>query len=605
MEMKISKWAEDNGKRAHGQAGFRKDHSTIDHLVTLWVLMEDSRLKDFLDFETFEKARHSFSVGEFELRGSISTPICPPARARHSSATLMPRDSEILRSKLTEKQQYKIFVATWNVGGKPPNKEVPLEEWLGLEAPADIYVLGFQEVVPLNAGNVLGSENTVPAAKWLHLIRNALNSTKAPFQNLRRSCSTPSSMWQNTVRDNSSTKRTAEGNVRGDNGDVFGCTLSTFSETTPFSAEALYTEDTCMLDDFMSIDVRDPFFDEAQIYNLRTSLNCVQVAAGHNLHEPCLSPSLSTRSMRCKSSVHRTRFSLIASKQMVGVFMSVWVRSDLRRHVRNLKVSCVGCGLLGYLGNKGSISISMCIHQTSICFVCTHLTSGQRDKDELKRNSDVFEILRRTQFRSSSGKCNVNAGGELCPESILEHDVVIWLGDLNYRLALTANDTRSLLAQADWNALLEKDQLNIHRKAGRVFSGWQEGDIAFAPTYKYRANSDCYALDNLKGEKHRTPAWCDRILWYGSGLKQLSYVRAEARHSDHRPVFAVFLAEVEALSRQKLRDFLLLSAAKVQAEELLLSSPISTLNQIDQEDEGRLLDIPLILECYKQFMLSN
>ncbi|MCO5569947.1 hypothetical protein L7F22_023661 [Adiantum nelumboides] len=523
--------------------------------------------EDFLDFETFEKARHSFSVGEFELRGSISTPICPPARARHSSATLMPRDSEILRSKLTEKQQYKIFVATWNVGGKPPNKEVPLEEWLGLEAPADIYVLGFQEVVPLNAGNVLGSENTVPAAKWLHLIRNALNSTKAPFQNLRRSCSTPSSMWQNTVRDNSSTKRTAEGNVRGDNGDVFGS---------------------------------------------------------------CLSPSLSTRSMRCKSSVHRTRFSLIASKQMVGVFMSVWVRSDLRRHVRNLKVSCVGCGLLGYLGNKGSISISMCIHQTSICFVCTHLTSGQRDKDELKRNSDVFEILRRTQFRSSSGKCNVNAGGELCQKAFwnmniwfqiidmfsnrakkilpffsLTVSVVIWLGDLNYRLALTANDTRSLLAQADWNALLEKDQLNIHRKAGRVFSGWQEGDIAFAPTYKYRANSDCYALDNLKGEKHRTPAWCDRILWYGSGLKQLSYVRAEARHSDHRPVFAVFLAEVEALSRQKLRDFLLLSAAKVQAEELLLSSPISTLNQIDQEDEGRLLDIPLILECYKQFMLSN
>ncbi|MCO5609616.1 hypothetical protein L7F22_063846 [Adiantum nelumboides] len=45
MEIKISKWAEENGKRAHGQAGFCKDHSTIDHLVTLRVLMEESRLK--------------------------------------------------------------------------------------------------------------------------------------------------------------------------------------------------------------------------------------------------------------------------------------------------------------------------------------------------------------------------------------------------------------------------------------------------------------------------------------------------------------------------------------------------------------------------------
>lgn len=30
----------------------------------------------------------------------------------------------------------------------------------------------------------------------------------------------------------------------------------------------------------------------------------------------------------------------------------VWVRSDIREHVKNLKVSCVGRGLMGYLGNK-------------------------------------------------------------------------------------------------------------------------------------------------------------------------------------------------------------------------------------------------------------
>ncbi|MCO5612488.1 hypothetical protein L7F22_066756 [Adiantum nelumboides] len=59
MEMKISKWAEENGKRAHGQANFRKDHSTIDHLVTLRVLMEESRLKGkglYCFFVDFKKA---------------------------------------------------------------------------------------------------------------------------------------------------------------------------------------------------------------------------------------------------------------------------------------------------------------------------------------------------------------------------------------------------------------------------------------------------------------------------------------------------------------------------------------------------------------------
>jgi len=38
---------------------------------------------------------------------------------------------------------------------------------------------------------------------------------------------------------------------------------------------------------------------------------------------------------------------------------------------------------------------------------------------------------------------------------------------------------------------------------------------------------------------------CDRILWRGDGIDQLSYIRGESRLSDHRPVCAVFSVEVE------------------------------------------------------------
>ena len=44
---------------SHGQAGFRKHHSTIDHLVTLRVLMEESRLRSkglYCCFVDFKKA---------------------------------------------------------------------------------------------------------------------------------------------------------------------------------------------------------------------------------------------------------------------------------------------------------------------------------------------------------------------------------------------------------------------------------------------------------------------------------------------------------------------------------------------------------------------
>ena len=46
-------------ERAYGQVGFRKHHSTIDHLVTIQVLIEESRLRGkglYYCFIYFKKA---------------------------------------------------------------------------------------------------------------------------------------------------------------------------------------------------------------------------------------------------------------------------------------------------------------------------------------------------------------------------------------------------------------------------------------------------------------------------------------------------------------------------------------------------------------------
>lgn len=63
----------------------------------------------------------------------------------------------------------------------------------------------------------------------------------------------------------------------------------------------------------------------------------------------------------------------------------------------------------------------MSIHQTLFCFICTHLTSGEKEGDELKRNADVYEILRRTHFHSLS-----YVG---LPKNILDHE---WVQSLVY-----------------------------------------------------------------------------------------------------------------------------------------------------------------------------
>lgn len=53
----------------------------------------------------------------------------------------------------------------------------------------------------------------------------------------------------------------------------------------------------------------------------------------------------------------RAPYVRIVSKQMVGIFLTVWVRRCLRRHIQNLKVSTVGVGVMGYIGNKVSLLI--------------------------------------------------------------------------------------------------------------------------------------------------------------------------------------------------------------------------------------------------------
>ena len=66
---------------------------------------------------------------------------------------------------------------------------------------------------------------------------------------------------------------------------------------------------------------------------------------------------------------------------------------------------------------QGCISVSMSFHQTSFCFVCSHLASGEKEGDELKRNLDVNEILKNTQF---SRICK--SPWSRIPEKIMEHE---------------------------------------------------------------------------------------------------------------------------------------------------------------------------------------
>lgn len=113
-----------------------------------------------------------------------------------------------------------------------------------------------------------------------------------------------------------------------------------------------------------------------------------------------------------------SRYMLIASKKMVGVFVSVWMKKTVVESYQiSVRVSSVACGIMGYLGNKGSVSVSMSIEGTTFCFTAAHLASGEKKGDEGRRNYQVSEIFRRTTFTRLAH--NVN---EHHPLTILGHE---------------------------------------------------------------------------------------------------------------------------------------------------------------------------------------
>ncbi|MBA0865504.1 hypothetical protein Goshw_012807 [Gossypium schwendimanii] len=199
----------------------------------------------------------------------------------------------------------------------------------------------------------------------------------------------------------------------------------------------------------------------------------------------------------------------------------------------------------------------MSIYQTLFCFICTHLTAGEKHGDELKRNADVHDILRRTLFHSYSTFGH--------PRGIHDHERIIWLGDLNYRINLSYDETCDLISNKKWSELIKRDQLVQELQKGGTFEGWSEGVLDFAPTYKYEVNSEKYYGEDPKIGR-RTPSWCDRILSYGKGLRQQSYGRTELKISDHRPVTATYMAEVEVFDSRRLQRALTYTDAEIENE---------------------------------------
>lgn len=68
----------------------------------------------------------------------------------------------------------------------------------------------------------------------------------------------------------------------------------------------------------------------------------------------------------------------LVGKQMVGLYVSVWVRRRMLQFIRGVQATSVATGFGGYLGNKGAVAVRMRVLDSSLCLVCCHMAAGER-----------------------------------------------------------------------------------------------------------------------------------------------------------------------------------------------------------------------------------
>lgn len=202
--------------------------------------------------------------------------------------------------------------------------------------------LRFQEIVPLSANNVLCVEDDAPAVVWDGLIRQALN-TRVNIGTQRSYSGPPSPVRheKDVILDVPEVS------------DVNGLMSTIVAEETLESS--LLHQKLPNSSDRQWLSERTRENDADQIVkdltkNVKTAEDwlCEAIMPDNDVTEetPLVNSSQNLSQQSCG------RYSRVASKQMVGIFITVWVRTDLRRYVNNVKVCVVGCGILNFLRNK-------------------------------------------------------------------------------------------------------------------------------------------------------------------------------------------------------------------------------------------------------------
>ncbi|EFO92232.1 hypothetical protein CRE_10861 [Caenorhabditis remanei] len=224
---------------------------------------------------------------------------------------------------------------------------------------------------------------------------------------------------------------------------------------------------------------------------------------------------------------HRLYLSHRAWSQMVIVF----IRHKHIRYAIQPQPLFIPSGTVAKpVRTKGAIGVCLRLYQRFIVLIGCHLSHATPQL----RVQDYTKIVRELCFTQLAKFHGTQKG------HIFASDVVIWTGDLNFRVtaenSVNWNDVEKL-REKDYDDVLETEELANHKSKEAAFSKFNEPPLRFPPTHKYEPDTDIYV-------PKRIPSFTDRVLYWMKNSEWLQPIKYDcmrgASPSDHKAVFATF-----------------------------------------------------------------
>ncbi|KAK6271610.1 hypothetical protein J4Q44_G00393030, partial [Coregonus suidteri] len=141
------------------------------------------------------------------------------------------------------------------------------------------------------------------------------------------------------------------------------------------------------------------------------------------------------------------KYALVKLVRLVGIMLLFYVKNEHAKHISEMEAETVGTGIMGKQRLPWpSASAST---NSDICVVNSHLAAHIEEYE--RRNQDYKDICSRLLFHQNDPA--------MAPLTILKHNVVLWLGDLNYRLSdLDIDHVKDFNRQEGFETLHSYDQ---------------------------------------------------------------------------------------------------------------------------------------------------